>query len=242
MNVKQISQKKKITWIKEESLSLWFWILWILWTQIVSLCVLLAYMIIPQTDLSMQETWPENLTWKGEVLRDRQTAQRTSLPHQALINSHPLQAFTCSDAVSIFHISVEMRFSVQNCGIIGKLCEGVVKVQHETPENWPRDQKPGCAQGPRQCCNSEACSWECIFSVCHLSISRYFYLHLSEGIVKPELPVTLQNPLFQTYYLNHWRYVGKTGHPIKPWKRPPVLTYTGGTESDSLWKEHLCWT
>lgn len=45
---------------------------------------------------------------------------------------------------------------------------------------------------------------------------------------------------FQAYYLNHWRYVGKTGHPIKSWKRPPVLTYSGGTESDSLWKEHLC--
>lgn len=70
----------------------------------------------------------------------------------------------------------------------------------------------------------------CHGQVCHLSISHYFYFCLRDA-VKPESPLTLQNSSFQAYCLNHRRYVGKTGHPIKPWKWPPVLTYSEGTES-----------
>lgn len=61
-----------------------------------------------------------------------------------------------------------------------------------------------------------------------------FILVFKGGAVKPELPLTLQNFLFQAYCLNHRRYVGKTGHPIKSWKWPPVLTYSWGTESDAF--------
>lgn len=107
-------------------------------------------------------------------------------------------------------------------------------VRQRKTDHW----KYGCGQRPSQCCYNKVCSRERV-QVCHTSISRYFYFHLSEGTVKLELALTLQNSLFQAYYLNHWRYVGKTGHPIKPWKRPPVLTYSGGSESDSLWKEHF---
>lgn len=134
-----------------------------------------------------------------------------------------------------------MRSLLRSCGLIGKLCECDVKVQHETPEKQSqRTENRARGQPPPQRCYYKVCSREHIFWVCHSSTSHYFYFHLSEGTVKLELPLTPQNSLFRAYYLNHWRYVGKTGHPIKPRKRPPVLTYSGGTESDSLWREHLC--
>lgn len=70
----------------------------------------------------------------------------------------------------------------------------------------------------------------CHVQACRLSISHYFYFCLRDT-VKPESPLTLQKSSFQAYCLNHRRYVGKTGHPIKPRKWPPVLTYSEGTES-----------
>lgn len=66
------------------------------------------------------------------------------------------------------------------------------------------------------------------YQVCHLSVPHYFYFHLKGATIKLELPLTFQNSLFQAYYLNHRRYVGKTGHPIKTLKMAPCFNTLRG--------------
>lgn len=150
------------------------------------------------------------------MLRDRQSARRTSSPHPASHKFSPSSAPHMLQSLIHFpHFSGDEILCTEprlNWKVMRARCQSAAR---DTGKLTGGPKIGPCTGAPSGLLQNSLLPGA-YFQVCYSFASRYFYFHLSEGIVKSELPVTLQNPLFQGYYLNHWRYVGKTGHPIKP--------------------------
>lgn len=79
------------------------------------------------------------------------------------------------------------------------------------------------------------------FQVCHSSFSHYFLFSFKSGHSKTwGTSHPSEFSLLQAYYLNHWRPSEKTGHPIKPWERPPLFLTCSGELNQTIYEKSAC--